>query len=30
MALRATYGDEIHGWSDLDGEYLANSSVTFA
>jgi hypothetical protein len=30
MARRVTYGDESHEWSDVDGEYLANSGVTFA
>jgi hypothetical protein len=30
MARRVTYGDESHEWSDMDGEYLANSGVTFA
>jgi len=30
MARRVTYGDEGHEWSDMDGEYLANSGVTFA
>jgi hypothetical protein len=29
MARRVTYGDESHEWS-VDGEYLANSGVTFA
>jgi len=30
MARRVTDGDESHEWSDVDGEYLANSGVTFA
>jgi len=30
MARRVTYGDESHEWSDVEGEYLANSGVTFA
>jgi hypothetical protein len=30
MARRVTYGDESHEWSGVDGEYLANSGVTFA
>jgi hypothetical protein len=30
MALRVTHEDESHPWSDLDGEFIVNLSVTFA